>query len=84
VDIDPPYVLIDGERLTEPAIFDTISSKQEGYSGYFPPESQGSTVSLPMTLGPGEYFLLGDNSPRSFDSRYWGPVSREKILGKAI
>jgi len=84
VDIDPPYVLINGKRLTEPAIFDTISSKQEGYSGYFQPETLGGPASLPITLGPEEYFLLGDNSPRSYDSRYWGPVQREKIRGKAI
>ena len=84
VDIDPPYVLINGERLTEPAIFDTISSKQGGYSGYFQPETLGGPALLPITLGPDEYFLLGDNSPRSYDSRYWGPVLREKIRGKAI
>ncbi|MFH1946704.1 MAG: signal peptidase I [Candidatus Magasanikbacteria bacterium] len=31
-----------------------------------------------------EYFLLGDNRPRSIDSRYYGAVSRDKIIGKVV
>mgnify|MGYP001584872922 CR=1 FL=1 len=31
---------------------------------------------------PDEYILLGDNRPRSSDSRTWGPVKRDKIVGK--
>lgn len=30
----------------------------------------------------GQYFVLGDNSANSFDSRYWGPIRREAIYGK--
>jgi signal peptidase I len=30
----------------------------------------------------GHYFVLGDNSTRSFDSRGWGPVPRENIIGR--
>lgn len=33
-------------------------------------------------LGPDEYFLLGDNVPVSTDSRHFGPVKREAILGE--
>lgn len=33
-----------------------------------------------LRLGPGEFFMLGD-SERSFDSRYWGPVRQEQIIG---
>lgn len=32
-------------------------------------------------LGPDEYFLLGDNPPHSRDSRHYGAVDREAILG---
>lgn len=32
---------------------------------------------------PGHYFVLGDNRAASLDSRYFGPVPREGIIGKA-
>jgi signal peptidase I len=31
----------------------------------------------------GTYFMMGDNRDDSFDSRYFGPVSRDRILGRA-
>ncbi len=42
----------------------------------------------PLTLSPREYFVMGDNSPRSFDARLWteatlGPHLREKFNGHA-
>jgi signal peptidase I len=35
-----------------------------------------------FVIGPDEYFALGDNSPNSFDSRYWGCVPSTAIYGK--
>lgn len=34
-----------------------------------------------ITCGKGQYFVLGDNRPVSVDSRSYGPVSRQDILG---
>lgn len=36
----------------------------------------------PMTLGPLSYFVLGDNRSNSNDSRAFGPVTLDQILGR--
>ncbi len=45
-----------------------------------------SGLEQPYQLGMDEYFLLGDNSPISMDSRFWGnpAVQRQQILGRPL
>jgi signal peptidase I len=38
----------------------------------------------PITIPPDSYFMMGDNRGASDDSRFWGPVPREWIIGKAF
>jgi len=37
-----------------------------------------------VTLGVGQYFVLGDNRPNSLDSRSFGPVNADNIIGQVI
>jgi signal peptidase I len=37
-----------------------------------------------ITIPPNEYFMMGDNREHSDDSRFWGPVPRDWIIGEAF
>jgi signal peptidase I len=37
----------------------------------------------PLYLKEGQIFMMGDNRNRSSDSRYWGPVERSRVIGRA-
>ena len=37
-----------------------------------------------LVIPKGSYFAMGDNRDVSFDSRYWGFVPRENVLGRPL
>ena len=51
---------------------------------YLDPANLGGASHLQVTLGPDEYFVLGDNRRVSADSRVWGTLPREDIVGRVL
>jgi signal peptidase I len=45
---------------------------------------ENHVVNGELVVPPGHYFALGDNRDHSLDSRYWGFVPRENIIGKPL
>ena len=51
---------------------------------YLDPKNLEGRNDMRITLGADEYFVLGDNRRVSADSRIWGTLAREHIVGRAF
>ena len=71
-----PYegVYINDVLLNEPY-------KKEIFDGFCAPEPEMHCG--PMTIPEGKYYMMGDNRNDSTDSRYWGLLPEERIVGRA-
>ena len=60
--------------------FDTMILDESEYL----PVSVSTSGTVRITLGEDEYFVMGDNRTASSDSRRWGALPEENIIGRAI
>ncbi len=68
-----------------------VSGMMVNDKGMFAPQYQATSLdeaaklrSLPpMKIPPGYYFMMGDNRFGSLDSRFWGLIQRDDIIGRA-
>ncbi len=51
---------------------------------YLDPNNLGGPSNMSVKLAPGQYFVLGDNRKVSADSRTWGILPEEDIVGRAV
>jgi signal peptidase I len=88
-------VYLNGKPLTEPYA-QHIFPNPDPYRDNFPTEPDGPVYDRAkqmlaehvqngeLVVPPDSYFAMGDNRDNSLDSRYWGFVPRENIIGKPL
>ena len=87
--IDPPQLFINGEIVTQPP-FQRVMAACDGYRGYSNRSDYGPSapyLGSPLdqfTVPLRSFFALGDNSFNSSDSRYWGVVPEQNVIGRAL
>jgi signal peptidase I len=91
-------VYVNGKLLNEPYAVHDPSAPYDPLNYNFPPhgvqmfsspvqlewahEIKKYVVGNEIIVPPGKYFAMGDNRDRSSDSRYWGFVDRDAIMGR--
>lgn len=77
-------VVISGTKPTI-TIYDTKDPKGSVLSEpYIDPANYGGPTDITVTLGADQYYVLGDNRDVSADSRTWGTLPRQDIVGRVL
>jgi len=81
--IDPPFLYINGKKA-EGYGFERVMSARPPYRGYALGHEHLSKPDQKYTVPRDGYFAMGDNSYNSYDSRYWGAVPVENLVGRGL